>query len=100
MDHTCLVPANSRGGTVLLHQGYRYRRRNKTNHEVYWECTITGCGAFVHSNVFDDDDLIISKYFIYGNHLMTFVKNFVLVMTEKIFSRLLQEKLLLRGILL
>lgn len=53
MDQTCIVPANSRGGRVLLHNGYRYVRKSKSKTEQRWVCTVTGCGAFVNTNLFD-----------------------------------------------
>lgn len=56
MNETKLVPANSRGGTVLVHNGFRYTRRNKTVNKVYWQCTFTACGAYLHTNQFDVND--------------------------------------------
>jgi hypothetical protein len=53
MDHTCVVPANSRGGRVLLHNGYRYTRKSKSCTQIRWICTENGCGAFVYTNFFD-----------------------------------------------
>ena len=58
MNKTCVVPANSRGGLVLIHDGYRYARRNTGKAKMYWQCTETSCGSYLHSNRFDvhDDD--------------------------------------------
>lgn len=51
-----VVPANSRGGVVLLHNGYRYVRNWKSNQKQVWRCTETGCGAYLHTNLFDVTD--------------------------------------------
>jgi FLYWCH zinc finger domain len=56
------VPANSRGGIVLLHEDYRYVRNWKSQHKQIWRCTETGCGAYLHTNLFDvaDDNAAIN----------------------------------------
>lgn len=56
---------------MLLHRRFRYRRRNKTTNKIYWECTEAGCGAYLHSNVFDNDDDIVGKlaFCFYFYHL-------------------------------
>ncbi len=59
MDETCLVPGNRRGGTVLLDKGFRYRRRNKAKNKIYWQCCVTDCGAYLHTNKFFADDVMI-----------------------------------------
>jgi len=48
-----VVPANSRGGSVLLHDDYRYVRNWKNRNKQVWRCTQAGCGAYVHTNLFD-----------------------------------------------
>jgi FLYWCH zinc finger domain len=56
MDLTCVVPANSRGGRVLIRNGYRYMRKSTSNTHIRWICTVTGCGAFVYTHFFDVHD--------------------------------------------
>ena len=53
MDYTGLVPANSRGGTVLLHEGYRYRKKSQSKDQFRWICTVNGCYAYTFTNKFD-----------------------------------------------
>jgi len=57
-----IVPANRRGGFALLHNEFRYVRRNKTKSTLYWQCSTTGCGAYLHTNLFDvsDDNAVIN----------------------------------------
>ena len=53
MNVTCVVPANSRGGRVLIRRGYRHVRKSQSKTEMRWICTAPGCGAFVYTNLFD-----------------------------------------------
>jgi len=56
MSTTCVVPANRRGGSVLLHNNYRYVRNWKGRDKQTWRCTQTGCNTYVHTNLFDVGD--------------------------------------------
>ena len=56
MNNPCIVPANSRGGIVLLHNNYRYVRNWRSASKQIWRCTQTGCRAYLHTNVFDFTD--------------------------------------------
>jgi len=53
MNQTCLVPANSRGGTILLHGHYRFRRKSVTASKYHWICTDTNCHSRLQTNCFD-----------------------------------------------
>ena len=55
MSCTCLVPTNRKGGTVLLHDNYRYRRKSKTARRFQWICSEKDCGAYLFTNCFDYD---------------------------------------------
>jgi len=55
-NRTCIVPANSRGGRVLVHDGFRYAKRNKSKSAIYWQCTTVSCRVNLHTNIFDFDD--------------------------------------------
>jgi FLYWCH zinc finger domain len=62
---TCIVPANSRGGRVLVHDGYRYMRKGKSNTTLRWTCTESTCRAILHTNllnVYDDNAVITGKF--------------------------------------
>lgn len=65
MTSTQVVPANSRGGVVLLHEDYRYVRNWQSTDKRIWRCTHTGCGAYLQSNLFDvfDDNAAIQGKF-------------------------------------
>lgn len=56
MNQTCIVPANSRGGRILLHDGFRYARKSKSATQIRWICTVYGCRAYAYTNLFDVDD--------------------------------------------
>jgi FLYWCH zinc finger domain len=66
MNITCIVPANSRGGKVLVHDGYRFMRKGKSNSTLRWTCTESTCRAILHTNIFDvnDDNAVITGIFI------------------------------------
>lgn len=53
---TCVVPGNSRGGRILLHEGFRYSRKNKSKTQLRWICTVSGCGAYLYTDFFDVND--------------------------------------------
>jgi FLYWCH zinc finger domain len=53
MDVTCIVPGNRRGGFALIHASFRYVRRNKTKHKIYWQCSTAGCSAYAQTNLFN-----------------------------------------------
>lgn len=71
MDRTCVVPANSRGGRVLLHNGYRFLRKSKTRTQHRWICSVNGCGSILISNLFDVYDENVRR--ITGNASITYV---------------------------
>jgi len=56
MNRTLLVPANSRGGTVWIHNGFRYRRQSKNRSRFQWLCTNPGCSAYLTTDCFDYKD--------------------------------------------
>jgi len=51
-----VVPANSRGGIVLLADNFRYVRNRTSRVKIIWRCTTGGCGAYLHTNLFDVAD--------------------------------------------
>jgi hypothetical protein len=53
MSETCLVPANRKGGKVLISDGFRYRRKSANSRRFQWICTEAGCGAYLFTNCFD-----------------------------------------------
>ena len=65
MDQTCVVPANSRGGKVLLNQGHRYLRKSTSTTQMRWICASQGCGAYLYTNFFDisdDQEVIVGEF--------------------------------------
>lgn len=56
MNHTCVVPANSRGGRVLLHDGFRYAKKSVSSSNIRWMCTVRGCNAYLYTDLFDISD--------------------------------------------
>jgi hypothetical protein len=51
--HTCIVPANSKGGRILLHEGFRYARKSASTSQMRWLCTAGGCSAYLYTDMFD-----------------------------------------------
>jgi len=66
MTDTCVVPANSRGGRILVHHGYRFVRKSKSKTQLRWICTVPTCCAFAYTNMFDvyDNDAPITGMFL------------------------------------
>lgn len=58
----CVVPANSRGGRVLIYDGYRFMRKSKSASNLRWTCTVSTCRAILYTNLFDifDDSAVIT----------------------------------------
>ena len=56
MANAQIVPANRRGGVILLNDNYRFVRNKKGRNNMIWRCTETGCGAYLHTNLFDIND--------------------------------------------
>ena len=56
MSNCIIAPANRRGGFVLLCDKYRYVRNRTSNAKIIWRCTHSGCGSYLHTNLFDVKD--------------------------------------------
>lgn len=56
-----IVPANRRGGRVLINDGYRFMRKSKSTVNLRWACTERTCSAILYTNLFDvfDDSAVI-----------------------------------------
>jgi len=49
---------------VLIHDGFRYRRKSKNSARFQWICTTPDCGAYLFTNCFsyENDDEIRGMY--------------------------------------
>eukprot|EP00745_Piridium_sociabile_P008631 TRINITY_DN1585_c0_g1_i2.p1 TRINITY_DN1585_c0_g1~~TRINITY_DN1585_c0_g1_i2.p1 ORF type:complete len:414 (+),score=39.53 TRINITY_DN1585_c0_g1_i2:1105-2346(+) len=47
------VMRGERGGTVLVHQSFRYHKHRATANEIYWRCWRKDCRARARTNLFD-----------------------------------------------
>ena len=72
MNGCFLVPANRKGGKVLLNNGFRYRRRSTTYDKYHWVCMDGTCGARLQTNKFNFDgtDNIVGMYLCYCDLLL------------------------------
>jgi hypothetical protein len=52
-NRTCIVPANSRGGRILVHEGYEKVRKSTSASQMRWVCTVAGCSAYLYTDMFD-----------------------------------------------
>jgi FLYWCH zinc finger domain len=61
-----LVPADRKGGKVLMSDGFRYRRKSRPSAKFHWICTDNACGARLSTISFDyDRENIVGKYSIF-----------------------------------
>ena len=73
---TRVVPANSRGGVVLLNDDYRLivtfviGKVVRTNYGGVHVCTLTGCGSHSNTNLFDVTE---ENATINGMHTLCFI---------------------------
>ena len=60
-----IVPANRKGGFVLVNDGFHYIRNRSIKTKIYWRCTHIGCRAFLDTNLFDvrEEDPVIHGQF-------------------------------------
>lgn len=56
MTSPCVVPANRKGGFVLIVDKHRYVRNRQQKSNIIWRCTQPGCGSYLHTNLFDVSD--------------------------------------------
>ena len=54
MAETRLVEGN-RGGSALIHDGYKYQKNKKRNGFIYWRCWRKECGTSLKTNNFVDN---------------------------------------------
>jgi FLYWCH zinc finger domain len=73
MNNPVVVPANRKGGHVLLYDEHRYVRNKKTKLNLLWRCTHTGCNAYLKTNLFDvtDKDAVILGNFSFNYFLIS-----------------------------
>lgn len=50
MSRVEVVPANRKGGFVLLCDDFRYVRNKTGRDNLTWRCSEVGCGAYAHTN--------------------------------------------------
>jgi hypothetical protein len=56
MSDPVVVPANRRGGFVLVNNNYRYVRNRTRSANITWRCCKKCCGAILKTNFFDVTD--------------------------------------------
>lgn len=56
MNNPVVVPANRRGGYVLINDLYRFVRNRTRQTKITWRCTEKFCGAILQTNYFDVKD--------------------------------------------
>jgi hypothetical protein len=56
MTSPVIVPANRKGGVVLLQNNYRFVRNRVRSAKITWRCTDKSCGAILQTNFFDVHD--------------------------------------------
>jgi hypothetical protein len=57
MASAVIVPANRKGGIVLLQNNFRYVRNRTRPSKITWRCTEKSCGAIMQTNHFDFQDV-------------------------------------------
>lgn len=91
MNHTCICPASSRGGWVMIHNNYQYRRQKTTLEKMYWRCSVSNCPSTLHSAIFDltneDAEIYFEKLPSEHNHAPTME----LIEKAKFIKKLKQE---------
>jgi hypothetical protein len=61
-----LMPADRKGGKVLISDGFRCRRKSRTSAKFHWMCTDNAFGARLLANSSDcDRENIVGKYWIF-----------------------------------
>ena len=52
------IEGSSRGGRILLYQGFRCRKNLEKNGTIYWRCCVGKCHTPIRTNVFKNSDAI------------------------------------------
>ena len=53
INQPCIVPANRKGGVVLIHDNFRFVRNKKQKNNISWRCSKPTCSAYLQMNLFD-----------------------------------------------
>ena len=60
------IEESTRGGRILLYQGFRYMKNLEKNDTIYWRCCVGKCHTPIRTNVFKNSDTI--RVFGVGKH--------------------------------
>ena len=52
------IEESSREGSILLYQGFRYRKNLEKNDTLYWRCCVGKCHTLIRTNVFKNSNAI------------------------------------------
>ncbi|KAL8571540.1 hypothetical protein ACOMHN_055659 [Nucella lapillus] len=65
------VMRGEHGGTVLVHQSFRYHKHRATANGIYWRCWRKDCCARARTNLFDLPTTIRKSEFSSPTHIPT-----------------------------
>ena len=60
------IEKSSRGGRILLYQGFGYRKNLEKNDTIYWRCCVGKCHTPIRTNVFKNSDT--NRVYDVGKH--------------------------------
>ena len=52
------IEESTRGGRIVLYQGFRYMKNLEKNDTIYWRCCVGKCHTPIRTNIFKNSDAI------------------------------------------